>query len=159
MIKYFLRILIGIGFVTITGLIILFYPTIYLILTRVYKYKPDTVNAYYEPKKGIMPMDQEIDYLKVNLWSYNLINNHLSENQIKRLNSLISDKSLREYGELGTCEISGILILKDKVIYTVCGSAEVFVCREHTRETILLNEKGYELLFNLIKEIRKNSKT
>jgi hypothetical protein len=107
--------------------------------------------GYYEPKGHLL--DENV-YKHFKKSEYHLIKQDFTERQLLKINKLITDKSLHLNSDLGTCEISGVIVLKNKIIYLTCGTAQIFICNNSGVEKILLNEKGNEQFFDLVKELR-----
>jgi hypothetical protein len=115
------------------------------------------IEGYYEPQEKVM--DETINGIRVKIEDYNLIRQNFTVEQLGKINEIISDTTLHLSSDLGTCEISGLFVIDKKVIYSTCGTSQLFVCDKTGIETILLNEVGNRKLFELIQELRKKDTT
>lgn len=108
--------------------------------------------GYYEPKK--LYMDETIQQ-KFKSENFKLIKDGLNARQIEKLNSILVNKDFHKNSELGTCEISGVIILNDKVVYLTCGTSQIFIANNSGIQKVLLTNKADEELTRLITEFRK----
>lgn len=122
-----------------------------LTLTSIACSQPDTI-GYYEPDGQVM---DETIYRSFGKGNYHLVREGFTPDQLKAINEIVENKSLHLPSELGTCEISGVLVLAGKTIYLTCGTAQLFVSGKEGVEKIMLNESGNHQLFNLVRDLRK----
>ncbi len=108
--------------------------------------------GYYETYNSIF--DETINNSNRKINKYNLVTKNLRSEHLERLDQIISNKYLHLETDLGTCEITGLFILKDSYIYITCGYAQIFICTDKGIEKILLNEIGNDMLFYLIKDVK-----
>mgnify|MGYP007061008341 CR=1 FL=1 len=133
---------------------------LFIILSLVLNYscsskKDNFMVSYYEVKENLVLMDEEIKGINYKKSSYKLIVEELTLNDIQELNSIIQDTRFHhKNSDLGTCDISGLFKFNDKLVYSVCGTAQIIISTEKTRETILLTEEGNRKFNELIKSIK-----
>jgi hypothetical protein len=109
--------------------------------------------GYYETNYYLL--DETIKNADPILDNFKLVKMGINNEQLKKLENIISNKNLHLNSDLGTCEITGLFVLKNKYIYITCGNAQIFICDKNGIEKILLNELGNVKLFELINDIRK----
>jgi hypothetical protein len=111
--------------------------------------------SYYEVKKGLVLMDEEIKGMSYKKSDYELVVKELTFDDVQELNSIIQNTRFHhKNSDLGTCDINGFFKFNDKLIYFVCGTAQIVISTEETRETILLTEEGNHKLNRLITAIK-----
>jgi len=124
------------------------------IITVMYSCTQNITEGYYEPKGLIM---DNATYRHLTKSEYNLIKEGFTNEQKEKINKIITDKQLHvRLANLGTCEISGVIILNDKIIYLTCGTSQLWIFnkKSNEEEIILLNDIGERQLFYLVKEIK-----
>ncbi len=63
-------------------------------------------------------------------------------------------KDLHSNSDLATCEIFGVFVFPNKIVFLTCGTARIVVRIGDTAKIIHLNKRGNRLLFDLTLDIR-----
>jgi hypothetical protein len=86
---------------------------------------------------------------------FSLVNDNVSSSVTKKLTELLSESKWQYLdGDLATCDITGVFMLSDSLIFCSCGTRELILKTKGQITEVTMSDDGAAELFKIVDQLR-----